>query len=294
MATSFRFNLHKNLLLLALVSHTTFAFSQNNWSLVYTPQEPTEHFYGIYAVSKDRVILTSEWGRVYRSANACQTVELFQVPGNFSIYQDIGFTSPQNGFIGGGCWFPTGECTSTTMLRTTDGGETWAAQQISNSLGVLMSVNTFPNGEVFVVGDYSGVYHFDPQTNMWDSLGTPSGIVGYHIGLDFVDPQNGFLLHHGQSFDSLYRTSNGGVSWQIVNGNAPAMSSFAAEMIFLDAQRGFIAGTLGKLYQTTDGGVTWPVLKDFGEQEMIHHIDFVDAQTGYLALYNQQTKKGRI
>lgn len=295
MTTTFSFRFYKNLLLLALGSITIPAFSQTSWSLVYTPQEPTEHFNGIYAVNKDRVILSSEWGRVYRSTNACQSVELYQVQGNFSIFGDIGFTSPQNGFIGGGCWFPTGECTTSTMLRTTDGGDTWTAQQINNNLGVLMSVNTFPNGEVFVVGDYSGVYHFDPQTNTWDSLGSPAGISGFYTGLEFPDPQNGFLLHHSLNGDTLYRTQNGGVSWSVVQGNIPFFSNFSPfSMHFFDAQHGIIAGFQGTLFQTTDGGNNWTDLKEFGPSTQIYDMQFLDEQTGYISLFDNQTQKGLI
>ena len=274
-----------------LISSWT-SYAQNGWSLVYTPADPSEHYNGIYAVDKNNVVLSSEWGRVYRSTNGCQTVDLFQVPGNYSIFGEIGFTDSQNGFIGGGCWFPFDECISSAMLHTTDGGATWSAQQLGPGIGVLTGVNALPNGEVFVVGDYSGVYHFDPQTGTWDSLGTPAGIVGYHIDLQFLDAENGFLLHHGHDNDTLYRTDNGAVSWTVVNPDIQIV--YSGSVHFFDTQHGLLPGTNGILYHTSNGGVTWTPLHEFGINERLQYIDFIDNQTGYIAVFNEQAQQGRI
>lgn len=111
--------------------------TQSNWSLVHTPTDPTEQYNGIHAITQNKVVLSSEGGRTYRSNNGCQTVDLYQVPGNYPIWGDINFADAQNGFIGGGCWFPFGDCISSAMLRTTDGGATWSVQQLGNNIGVL-------------------------------------------------------------------------------------------------------------------------------------------------------------
>ncbi len=279
---------------LLLLFWTKDGTAQNGWSLVYSPVEPSEHFSGVYAVDQNTFVLSSEWGRVYRSTNGGQSVSLYQVPGNFSIFNDISFFDTQNGFIGGGCWFPTSECISSVILRTADGGANWTAHQVSTGVGILTALHTFPDGSAYALGDYSGVYHFDPQTNLWDSLGTPAGLApGYHLDLRLVNQETGFLLHHGIANNTLYRTDNGGQSWVTVNAAIPDLAN-ESNLHFFDGQRGLLPGSGGTLYQTTDGGINWIPVEEFGVDEVISHIDFVDQQTGYIAVYNQQTQTGRI
>ena len=51
----------------------------------------------------------------------------------------------------------------------------------------------------------------------------------------------------------LLRTSNGGVSWEIM----PYLGPTLRRVLFVDSTSGFAAGDAGMLFYTDDGGVTW-------------------------------------
>jgi photosystem II stability/assembly factor-like uncharacterized protein len=80
----------------------------------------------------------------------------------------------------------------------------------------------------------------------------------------FVDARIGF---YGTGKGKLYRTQDGGQSWQLVWSNP---GTFIRSLGFIDARHGFL-GNLGAgianitdstpLYETKDGGVTWEAAK---------------------------------
>jgi photosystem II stability/assembly factor-like uncharacterized protein len=86
----------------------------------------------------------------------------------------------------------------------------------------------------------------------------------------FVDASSGF---YGTGQGQLYRSQDGGVSWQLVWSKP---GTFIRSLGFIDAKHGFL-GNLGAglasvadmtpLYETKDGGLTWSAV-DIGSQSV--------------------------
>ncbi len=101
--------------------------------------------------------------------------------------------------------------------------------------------------------------------------GTPSAVLQWHTlateaypkkrdDIVFIDARTGF---YGTGKGKLYRTQDGGQSWQLVWSKP---GTFIRSLGFIDTRHGFL-GNLGAglanitdttpLYETKDGGVTW-------------------------------------
>ncbi|MBK8556187.1 MAG: hypothetical protein IPL65_10670 [Lewinellaceae bacterium] len=283
----------KNKLLLIYFCFSTVLNAQSAWQLVHTPA-PLEHYNDIHTVSANRVVLASEWGQVFHSSDGCVTIEKFQVPGDFSIYGAIDFSDEQNGFIGGGCWFPTDECVSGAMLRSTDGGHTWTRSQISDDLGVLQFVQAVNENTIFAQGDYAGLYSFNIATTTWDSLSHPGGLSGVFQGLQFVDENQGFLLKwnyvNGNNTFRLYKTVDGGQSFQVLQDSLPFNSSNVAGLYFFNANEGLIYNHGNMLYRTQNGGQSFEVQQVFPTGDVVQQLEFTDDLNGYAATSNNITQ----
>jgi photosystem II stability/assembly factor-like uncharacterized protein len=121
--------------------------------------------------------------------------------------------------------------------------------------------------------------------------------AGKHInGLNFIDNQVGFLIVDRQ----VLRTTDGGISW-----NELSKLNFGAQSVyFVDAQRGWVAGSIwreeymndpkasmyvGVIFATRDGGQTWEQQRtdlpegyfDAGVRWYLSDVFFDDQQTGW-------------
>lgn len=200
------------------------------------------------------------------------------------------------------------------VWRTLDGGQTW---QPSQPLDVSGLVETFaPSNLQFVdaqsgwmlvhvgVGmshDYVMLYRSKDGGATWERLLDPDSEIQacYKTDMLFTSAQDGWLTGTCSGVAPgvwLYRTGDGGVTWQPVQLPAPEsrpdlFTNFengcgSDQPAFLDAQTGFIVVTcelLGTdprvvdyfLYSTHDGGQSWSQASYPGGE-----LVFFDAQTG--------------
>jgi photosystem II stability/assembly factor-like uncharacterized protein len=77
--------------------------------------------------------------------------------------------------------------------------------------------------------------------------------AGSNFLLDVLDARRAWVVRNepAGSFASLYRTTDGGRSWHLVNGDLPAIGA----VTFVGKGRGWLAG--GRLFHTADGGRHW-------------------------------------
>ncbi|MFA5403716.1 MAG: YCF48-related protein, partial [Ignavibacteria bacterium] len=98
----------------------------------------------------------------------------------------------------------------------------------------------------------------------------------------------GFPGSAGNTFDQVLLSANGGVNWTSATVTGSISSYYSIAM--LNANTGFIAGTLGSLRKTTNGGLSWDsVPGPFGTNNL-RRIEFVNATTGYL--FQMSTSSG--
>lgn len=162
-------------------------------------------------------------------------------------------------------------------MRTTDGGKTWERSSVPGALPNAFEGN-FLEGLIFLdslVGYCSGpagVFKSQDGGRTWrDIRGTH--ISGGVWGCYFISRDTGMVgvggcassvimigdslvtVHDPQNF---YRTTDGGMTWTVFQGNEPA--SGLTDIRLLSSQGLGYATSSGRIWKTQNGGVSWNVI----------------------------------
>ena len=183
--------------------------------------------------------------------------------------------------------------TNGQILRTANGGATWADVSISQtplSVQVPATIGTcFFDGQTAFVATNAGtdnqpqivVYRTSDKGSTWDStnivtkLDWEKGDIG-GVKISFADASNGYLMitgtpGAGQMAKSLYRTTDGGKTFSFVGditgmtdteGTMKGIAGYPTGMTFSTPDTGFVtcsysAYTFVLMFKTTDGGLAW-------------------------------------
>lgn len=154
---------------------------------------------------------------------------------------DIHFETPESGYIVG---------SFNTMFHTADGGKTWQPMMDkTGNTGELHFYSIRGNSSgMYTTGERGMVWRLDPATQQWKAV--PSGYTGTLFGL-LVDGQH--VIAYGMR-GSIYRTDNGGTSWQAVDN--PQKAGILASKKLSDGSL-LLANQAGGYLRSTDGGATF-------------------------------------
>ncbi|MBN1165386.1 MAG: hypothetical protein JXB45_12465 [Candidatus Krumholzibacteriota bacterium] len=170
-----------------------------------------------------------------------------------------------------------------TVVRTTDGGETWQGSRIEDI--DIRGVNFLDREKGWVVGRGGRIFQTLDGGSTWESV----AFSGYPRDDDFfqvvfMNENLGFILgYHG-----LFRTENGGVLWR--NYWLPVIPYRGAwDMDIIDENRAFLLGSNWSesdpelLYFTDDGGIRWSEIPGSNASIMkaILTMEFIDENTGW-------------
>ena len=178
------------------------------------------------------------------------------------------------------------------VLSTEDGGKTWTKYPNEiNYWGHIRGVDFVDENVWFLCTYMEGLVY--KTTDGGKTLTRVSPIQDTHntlISIDFTTAQTGFV---GTLFGKIHRTTDGGVTWQVVYDDFDGNNYTGIFSInFISSQVGYAAGTKGVILKTQDGGSTWQPLQgefvDFSQRHLVdfRQIRFFDEQTGYVASYN--------
>lgn len=149
------------------------------------------------------------------------------------------------------------------LLHTIDSGKTWT-QTNAFPAEPYGRIHFFDHFRWWFLGQDGKVYHTFDAGKSWQSFPTPEQSIGQ---IYFVDSQIGWVAQQTHAFgfppfrkNSIYRTKNGGMSWDFL-----LETDFGASIYFLNDQEGWIVGTKwetrnvvnGIILHTSDGGMTW-------------------------------------
>lgn len=190
----------------------------------------------LVAVGDHGVVLLSDDGRSFRQAKA--------VPTN-TMLTTVQFLDQQHGFAGGH---------DGVVLRTDDGGETWALLRATpGAEQPILSLHFDSPEHGMAVGLYGWAIETGDGGHTWHDVHIGSGDdADRHLFYVFASG-SGALLIAGEA-GTIFRSVDGGKSWQAQStGNKGSLwyGSALADGTLL------LCGMRGHLYRSGDDGMTW-------------------------------------
>lgn len=183
---------------------------------------------------------------IHRTTNAGVTWTTQERPNQYSTYTDVVFTDVNTGTIVGAAG---------TVLRTTDGGETWAAQD-SGTPANLHGVSFADANEGVVVGSEGTIVRTTDGGDTWSPQ--VSGTAAELRGVWVRDTNTATAVGAG---GTILQTINGGVSWDSRESGTNAQLNAVS---FASGSTGVVVAEDGAILGTTDGGTSWTQSHDFG------------------------------
>jgi photosystem II stability/assembly factor-like uncharacterized protein len=157
------------------------------------------------------------------------------------------------------------------LYATRDGGTSWT------KLGSGSGSASITNGISNIVYDpttstkfwESGTYAPSPFATTDDGVTfTQLGSIQHNdwLSIDFSDPMRNTMLAGGhEQSQTVYRTTNGGSSWNNVGSGLPS-GPYCTFPLLIDSMT-YLAGCYGSasgIYRTTDGATTWKQVSSLG------------------------------
>jgi photosystem II stability/assembly factor-like uncharacterized protein len=99
------------------------------------------------------------------------------------------------------------------IVRTHDGGKTWAFETIKEEVEVLDPLYQpflFPDGKGWVIGSGGEVVTADPGQTEWKRADLGMRLYTWLRGIDFYDHSNGWIVG---GFGTILKTKDGGKTW---------------------------------------------------------------------------------
>ena len=150
------------------------------------------------------------------------------------------------------------------ILKTTNGGLNWER----------FSSDSLNFDEMHFINSNTGwginVY-LRKTTNGGANWFTQKSITGTMRDIYFINENTGIITHGG----GIYRTSNGGNNWTLVN------NTHCYEIKFINQTTGFTGAYIGKILKTTDAGLNWVQVYS-GLTSNFTDVSFSDSLNGWL------------
>lgn len=135
-----------------------------------------------------------------------------------------------------------------TILHTSDGGKTWAAQHSGTDF-TLTGIYFVNEVLGWAVGAEGTILHTGDGGRTWEKQKSP--VPFYHGDVHFVSPLKGWIASEETH---ILHTRDGGKSWIVqFQDNIFRLKAIS----FADEQHGWAVGEYGFTYGTRDGGETW-------------------------------------
>lgn len=161
------------------------------------------------------------------------------------------------------------------VFKSTDGAQTWqpARQNLTFWPIRSMAIDAMNSNTIYAGTDYDGVWKTTDAGITWSnvSTGLNTGLIVTNI---VIDPQNTSHLYAslagglGFVIGNIYKSTNGGASWQMKDSGIPRYSGAYTNAIYSlcidpDSTSVLYAGThFDGAYKTTNGGESWTAIND--------------------------------
>ena len=154
-----------------------------------------------------------------------------------------------------------------TMLRTTDGGESWSL--LPSGIRADMASVSLASASVAWISGREILRHTEDGGMTWISHDCPQRYerrLNVPVAVEALSANEVVLL----ASDAVWRSGDRGESWVLVHD-----LYMARDLFFLDARHGWALGENGRVLRTTDGGRSWDEhwIVQQGLQYRLHFAD---------------------
>lgn len=161
----------------------------------------------------------------------------------------------------------------TKIFKTTNGGVNWTEQTPANTGPIGVKIEMF-NANTGYFTHSGGISKTTNGGENWTVTTPPAvGSVTYN-NIDVIDANT---VVTGGNNTQVYRTTNGGVSWDSLN--FPVKSGTIFSTHWLNAQVGVAASVIGVIGKTTNGGQSWEIYNNGGYT--VYSVKMVHPDTIY-------------
>jgi photosystem II stability/assembly factor-like uncharacterized protein len=189
----------------------------------------------VYATHRDTAYTVSMSGKIFKTDNA--GLHWQQLYANNGALSKILFVNSNVGYAVG---------TNNSILKTTDKGATWNI--IPNTANTIYDLTKVNNDTILFCGDNGKIYRTKNGGISFDTINT-----NINEGLRAITCLN-YDTIFAVTVNKILSSYNGGLSWNIFT--TPLASSFN-DIVFINNQLGYCAGSFGKMLFTTNTGLVW-------------------------------------
>jgi photosystem II stability/assembly factor-like uncharacterized protein len=196
-----------------------------------------------------------------------------QLPLSNVTVQDIFFIDSLKGWVSA---MKNSTNDTAYIFYTSDGGNNWTIQ-FKDSIRWINVVQFLDENTGYAGGGF-GDPKFLKTTNGGNNwlVGTPPGLTNYSIlDMKFVNKDTGWVCSDEDLGGGIFRTTNGGSSWQRQTGSFDA----PIKLFFLNSDTGWSLSTR-TLYKTTNSGVNWNLVSSFTSG--LRGLFFLNNDTGWI------------
>ncbi len=221
---------------------------------------------GFVAGSKGTLLETSDGGKTWKKHKNFTEDNILQ------IY----FSDDYNGWLL--CErdiFSRGANSSSYLMKTTDGGETWEKVEFAGG-GRNRITKIFFNqkGKGLAIGESGAFFEFQNDKQTWEK--SPSPIRYLLLDGFFSDDTHGAIVGAGSR---VYFTEDAGANWNQANVFGDKSAKFNA-VYFANQRNGWAVGSQGRIFQTMSGGKTWREQKS-GVSKDLTDVFFTNTAEGW-------------
>ncbi len=157
------------------------------------------------------------------------------------------------------------------VMRTSNGGQTWAYRQVSPAVDVE-AVDFVDASQGWLAGAEGHIWRTSDGGVSWSGQNTPT--LNRLTDLQLLDASTGWAVGRG---GAILRTTNGGQNWALQTSNT---TSDLYGLFALDADHAWAVGYPGVIVATSNGGQTWAGQAS-GTQQWLWDVAFISQQNGW-------------
>jgi photosystem II stability/assembly factor-like uncharacterized protein len=232
----------------------------NSWQLQYS--NATQRFAKIAIIDNDTIWVSGSDG-LFFTKDCGQTWNMTVVEGSSTAFYGIFFLNQTHGWTGD----------SDNLYKTTDGGQIWLPVSSWIPDDRAREIHFVTHLEGWVIGFY-GLYHTDDGGDTWEEQFEFGG-----WSMSFVSDTEAWAVA-----DSWLAHMTDGETWveQPIPQLTPVStaSPYFTDVLFLDSENGWLAGSENEMIYTPNGGRDW-YSQDFPRDTRVMAIDFFNVTHGW-------------